>query len=610
MHNTKKITNDLFWIGANDRRLAMFEGIYSVPSGVSYNSYILLDDKTVLFDTVDAAVSCIFFENLEYALGGRNLDYIVIHHMEPDHSATLKDLILRYPNVKIICNAKITQMIKQFFNFDLTNRFVEVKEGDTFQTGHHTLNFVFAPMVHWPEVMVTYDSTDKILFSADAFGTFGAINGAIFADEVDFDRDYLDEARRYYTNIVGKYGPQVQNLLKKASNLDIALICPLHGFVWRKDIAYYIDKYNKWSLYCPEEQGVMIAYASIYGNTSNAAEIVSSKLRDKGIKTVMYDVSVTHSSDIVAASFKWSHLIFASPTYNNGIFIAMDELLRDIAAHNLQNRTVGLIENGSWAPVSAKLMKEILSTCKNINFIENTITIKSALKNEQESDIDAFVEEIAKDLIASENSASLEINPEALFKIQYGLFVATTNDGNKDNGCIINTVSQFTDTPKRLLVSLNKQTYTNQVIKEKGIFNISVLSDDLTFDTVKLFGFSSGRDTNKFDGFTDTQRSENGLLYLTKESNAFMSCKVIDYYDYDTHTVFVVELTEAIVLNDKPSVTYSYYLENIKQRQQTKPKAKAWECKICGYVYEGEELPEGYVCPICGHGADDFVPIN
>ena len=397
MHNTKKLTNDLYWVGANDRRLAMFEGVYSVPTGVSYNSYLLLDDKTVLFDTVDNAVAKNFFDNVTYVLGNRTLDYIVIHHMEPDHSATLDQLILRYPQVKIICNAKIAQMIKQFFDFDLTDRVIEVKERDKFETGHHTLNFVFAPMVHWPEVMVSYDSTDKILFSADAFGTFGALNGAIYADEVDFDRDYLDEARRYYTNIVGKYGVQVQALLKKASNLEISMICPLHGFVWRKDIGYYIDKYDKWSSYTPEEKGVMIAYASVYGNTENASEIVSSKLRDKGIKTVMYDVSVTHSSDIVSAAFKWSHLVFASTTYNNGVFIAMDEVLRDIASHNLQNRTIGFIENGSWAPVSGKLMKEILSPLKNMNYIDNTISLKSSLKLNQEAEIDAFVEAIGKE---------------------------------------------------------------------------------------------------------------------------------------------------------------------------------------------------------------------
>ena len=361
MYCTKKITDDLTWVGANDRRLAMFEGVYSVPNGVSYNSYLLCDDKTVLFDTVDKAVSKIFFENVAHTLGERKLDYIMVHHMEPDHSATLSELVLRYPDVKIICNAKILSMIKQFFDFGDDDRFVIVKEGDTFDTGHHTLNFVMAPMVHWPEVMVSFDSVSGILFSADAFGTFGALNGAIFADEVDFMRDYLDEARRYYTNIVGKYGPQVMSLLKKAGALDIKMICPLHGFVWREKIGDYIDKYVKWATYTPEEKGVMIAYASVYGNTENTAEIISSRLRDKGIKTVMFDVSVTPASEIVAAAFKYSHLVFASTTYNAGIFVSMEELLHDLAAHNIQNRKVAFVENGSWAPTSGKLMREILS---------------------------------------------------------------------------------------------------------------------------------------------------------------------------------------------------------------------------------------------------------
>ncbi len=397
MYCTKKVTDDLTWVGGNDRRLAMFEGVYSVPAGVSYNSYLLLDDKTVLFDTVDKAVSEVFFENIEHVLDGRELDYVVIHHMEPDHSATLGDLLRRYPNVKVVGSAKIITMISQFFCKLEDDRVVLVKEGDTLETGHHSYAFVMAPMVHWPEVMVSYDSADKILFSADAFGTFGALNGAIFADEVDFMRDYLDEARRYYTNIVGKYGAQVQALLKKASALDIKIICPLHGFVWRENISAYVDKYVQWATYTPEEKGVMIAYASVYGHTENVAEIISSRLRDRGIKTVMYDVSVTPASEIIAAAFKWSHLLFASTTYNAGIFVSMEELLHDLAAHNIQNRKVALVENGSWAPTSGKQMREILSACKNVQIIENTVSIKSALKSEQEGAINALVDALAAD---------------------------------------------------------------------------------------------------------------------------------------------------------------------------------------------------------------------
>ncbi len=395
MYCTKKITNDITWVGANDRRLAMFEGVYSVPDGVSYNSYLLLDDKTVLFDTVDKAVAKVFFENVEHTLAGRTLDYIVVHHMEPDHSATLDTLLLRHPETKIICNAKTLAMINQFFDGIDAERFVLVKEGDTFSTGHHTLNFVMAPMVHWPEVMVSFDSDTGILFSADAFGTFGALNGAIFADEVDFFAEYLDEARRYYTNIVGKYGAQVMALLKKAEALPIKMICPLHGFVWRENIGAYIDKYVAWATYTPEVTGVMIAYASVYGNTENAAEIVSSRLRDMGIKTAMFDVSVKPSSEIVSAAFKYSHLVFASTTYNSGIFISMEEAIADLVAHNIQNRTVAVIENGTWAALSGKLILEKLAPCKNMTFIENKLSLKSSLKEAQEEEINALVEAIA-----------------------------------------------------------------------------------------------------------------------------------------------------------------------------------------------------------------------
>lgn len=398
MFCTKKITDDLTWVGGNDRRLALFEGVYSVPDGISYNSYILKDEKNVLFDTVDAAVSKIFYENVSHTLDGAELDYIIIHHVEPDHSASLEGILYQYPNAKIICNAKIAAMLNQFFTIDISEKTIIVKEGDSISTGKHNLNFIMAPMVHWPEVMMTYDSTSKTLFSADAFGCFGALNGAIFADEVDFERDYMDEARRYYTNIVGKYGIQVQSVLKKASGLDIAMICPLHGFVWRNNLNIFIEKYSLWSSYTPEENGVMIAYASVYGNTANTAEILSSRLRDIGIKTVMFDVSVTPAANIVAAAFKWSSLVFASPTYNAGVFVTMEALLHDIAAHNIQNRTIGFIENGSWAATSGKLMKEILSPIKNTKFIENKISIKSAVKASESTEIDAFVDALSAEI--------------------------------------------------------------------------------------------------------------------------------------------------------------------------------------------------------------------
>ena len=394
MYCTRKVADDLIWVGADDRRLAMFEGVYSVPRGVSYNSYLLLDEKTVVFDTVDHAVEKTFLENVEHGLNGRTLDYLVVQHMEPDHSATIRTLLMLYPEAEVVCSKKTEGMLRQFFGDAVKMNIKVVGEGDTLKTGKHEFTFLAAPMVHWPEVIVTYDLTTKTLFSADAFGTFGALNGALFADEVDFFRDYLDEARRYYTNIVGKYGVQVQALLKKAATVEIQTICPLHGFVWRENIGAYLEKYQKWSLYEPEVNGVMIAYASVYGNTENAANILACRLRDKGIKTTMFDVSVAETSEVVAASFQYSHLVFAAPTYNGGIFIKMDEVLRDIEAHSLKNRTVAFMENGTWAVTCGKQMKEIFAGLKGMNLIEDTVTIKSALADGQEAQVEKLAEAI------------------------------------------------------------------------------------------------------------------------------------------------------------------------------------------------------------------------
>lgn len=399
MHCVKKVTDDLYWIGGSDRRLALFENVYPIPRGVSYNSYVLLDEKTVLLDTVDASISGLFFENLEYVLNGRTLDYLIVNHMEPDHCAVIGDVVRRYPDVKLVCNAKTVPMLKQFFNFPVEDRTVIVKEMDTLCTGKHTFAFVMAPMVHWPEAMVSYDTVDKILFSADGFGTFGAINGNLFADEVNFERDWLDDARRYFINIVGKYGVQVQNLLKKAATLEIKMICPLHGPVWRENLGWFIEKYDTWSSYKPENQAVMIAYASIYGNTENAAEILASKLADKGVKNIaMYDVSVTDPSVIVSESFRCSHLVFAAPSYNGGIFTKMETVLSELKAHSLQNRTVAIMENGTWAPVAGRQMREIFASMKNIELLEEGVTIRSAVKEVQEASLEALAEKIASSL--------------------------------------------------------------------------------------------------------------------------------------------------------------------------------------------------------------------
>jgi flavorubredoxin len=400
MYCVKRLTNDLFWVGGSDRRLALFENVFPIPNGISYNAYVLIDDKTVLFDTVDNSISRQFFENLEHVLSGRKLDYLVVNHMEPDHCATMNEVILRYPDIKIIGNSKTISLIKQFFEFDIDSRAIVVKEMDTLCTGRHTLSFIMAPMVHWPEVMVTYDTTDKTLFSADAFGTFGAINGNLYADEMDFERYWLDDARRYYTNIVGKYGSQVQMLLKKVSSLEIKLLCPVHGPVWRANIDYFIEKYKKWSSYTPEEEAVMIAYASVYGGTECAANILAAALAELGFKDiVMYDVSVTHPSYIVSEAFRCSHLVFASTTYNAGIFCNMETALLDIKAHNLQNRTVAIIENGSWAPTAGGLMRNIISSMKNMNILDTTLTIKSSLKESQLEQLEAIAKAIAASMV-------------------------------------------------------------------------------------------------------------------------------------------------------------------------------------------------------------------
>lgn len=398
MHCVRKIVDDIFWIGGSDRKLAKFENIFPIPRGVSYNSYIIMDEKTVLMDTVDHAISREFIENLAYVLNGRPLDYVVVNHMEPDHCAVIGDLLLRYPNTKVIGNAKTFQMINQFFE-GLNYESIVVKEGDTFDTGHHTLTFVMAPMVHWPEAMVTFDQTTGVLFSADAFGTFGALDGTIFADEVNFDRDWLDDARRYYTNIVGKYGVQVQAVLKKAAAIDIKVICPLHGPIWREDLGYILDKYNKWSKYEPEEKGVMIAYASMYGNTENMANVLANTLAEKGVKNIrVYDVSHTDVSQLISESFKYSNIVLASPTYNGEMYPVMKSFITDMKDLNLQNRTVALMDNGTWGAIAGKKMSAILSEMKNITVIEKVFSVKSALKESQEEEFNEFADSIIKSM--------------------------------------------------------------------------------------------------------------------------------------------------------------------------------------------------------------------
>ncbi|MBQ3507738.1 MAG: flavin reductase [Clostridia bacterium] len=611
MYNVKKVKDDVIYVGGSDRRLNLFENVFPIPRGVSYNAYVVLDEKTVLMDTVDKAISGLFFENLAHVLDGRKLDYVVVNHMEPDHAATLGELILRYPDVTIICNKKTEAMIGQFFEMPAGVKKRIISEGETLNSGRHLFMFVMAPMVHWPEAMVTYDATDKTLYSADAFGTFGALSGGIFADEYDFKRDWLDDARRYYTNIVGKYGTQVQALLKKAKTIEIETICPLHGPIWRKDIAWFVEKYQHWSTYTPEDKAVLIAYGSIYGNTENTAEIVAARLSDRGIRNIaMYDVSMVDPSVIVSEAFRCSHLVFASSTYNAGIFLKMETVMHDIWAHNLQNRTVSLIENGTWAATSGSLMKEILGSLKNMTFLGDTVSIKSSVKEDKRAQLVALADAIADDLLpkaqAHDAETEKKIEPEAMFKISYGLFVLTAKDGDKDNGCIINTAQQVTDSPKRISVAVNKKNYTHDMIAKTGVFNVSVLSTDAEFKVFEQYGFSSGKENDKMAG-QPLARTENGVTYLTENTNAVLSAKVVQTVEYETHTVFFADVTEAKVLSGEPSMTYDYYFANVKPKPApASADQKGWVCKICGWVHEGEELPEDLVCPLCKHGAEDF----
>ena len=616
MYCVKKMTDDLYWVGGSDRRLALFENVYPIPNGVSYNAYLLLDEKTVLLDTVDRSIADLFFENVAHVLNGRKLDYVIVNHMEPDHCAVLQDLVLRYPEVRIVCNAKTVTMIRNFFTFDINSRAVIVKEMDTLCTGRHTFAFVMAPMVHWPEAMVSYDATTKTLFSADAFGTFGALNGNLYADEVNFKTEYLADARRYYTNIVGKYGTQVQALLKKAAAIEIETICPLHGPVWRKDIAWFLDKYVHWATYQPEETAIVIAYASVYGNTENAANILAGMLADKGVRNVkVYDVSATHPSYIVSECFRASHLVFLSTTYNAGMFVNMENLVHDIVHHNLQNRTIALVENGSWAPTAAGLMRAEFQKLKNCTILDEGVSIRSSLKEDQLAQMEALADALVasmpaqKPVPAQEKPAGL-VEQNAMFSLSYGLFVLTARDGAKDNGCIINTVTQLTDSPKRISIAVNKANLTHDMIVKTGEFNVSVLSNDAPFALFQHYGFQSGRNTDKFAGVQGMARSTNGIYYIPYCTSAFLSAKVTQTVEFETHTLFIADVTEAKLLSNVPSMTYAYYFANVKPKPAALQKQTGWVCKICGWVYEGEELPPDIICPLCKHGAADFEKLQ
>ena len=596
-----KITDDILYVGVNDHQVDLFEGQYVVPHGMSYNSYVIRDEKIAVMDTVDAKFTHEWLDNLSAALEGRKPDYLIVQHMEPDHAANIHNFMKVYPDTTVVANGKTFTMMGNFFrDMDLTGKTLEVKSGDTLCLGKHTLAFVFAPMVHWPEVMVTYDATEKVLFSADGFGKFGAL---------DVEEDWDDEARRYYIGIVGKYGAQVQNLLKAAATLDIQTICPLHGPVLTENLGHYLEKYNIWSSYAVESEGVMIAYTSVYGHTKKAVELLAEKLREKGCpQVVVCDLARTDMSKAVENAFRYGKLVLATTTYNSEIFPFMRDFIQHLTERNYQKRTVGLIENGTWAPMAAKVMKKMMEGCKNITWLEPVVKIMSSVSGENMDQLEAVAAELCKDYIAQSAERANKNDLTALFKLGYGLYVVTSNDGEKDNGLIVNTVTQLTDNPNRVAVNINKENYSHHIIKKTGVMNVNVLSVDAPFALFENFGFQSGRQADKFAHWK-TYRADNGLPFLSQYINAFLSLQVEQYVDLGTHGMFICTVTEARVISDKPTMTYAYYQENVKPKPQTEGK-KGFVCKICGYIYEGDNLPDDFVCPLCKHGAADFEPIG
>lgn len=595
-----KITDTIKYVGVNDHKVDLFEGQYPVANGMAYNSYVILDEKIAVMDTVDANFTHEWLDNLEQVLDGRKPDYLIVQHMEPDHAANVANFLKVYPDTTVVANVKTFQMIYNFFGLTLEGQKLEVTNGGTLSLGNHQLTFVFAPMVHWPEVMVTYDSTDKVLFSADGFGKFGAL---------DVEEDWDDEARRYFIGIVGKYGTQVQSLLKVAATLDIRIICPLHGPVLSEDLGHYIGLYDTWSSYTPEEEGIVIAYTSVYGHTKKAVDLLADKLRSKGCpEVVVYDLARDDMSLALSDAFRYSKLILATTTYNASIYPFMHDYISRLVEHNFQNRTVGLIENGSWAPLAAKVMREMMAKCKKINWLDTTVKILSAINQDNQDQLETMADELCKEYIAQNDTLANKNDLTALFRIGYGLYVVTSNDGKKDNGLIVNTVIQLTDTPNRVAVNINKANYSHHVIKQTGMLNVNCLSTEAPFSIFQQFGFQTGRSVDKFAGQT-VHRSDNGLVFLDKYINAFMSLKVEDYVDLGTHGMFICSVTEARVMSNQETMTYTYYQNNVKPKPETEGK-KGFVCKVCGYIYEGDELPADYICPLCKHGAADFEPIG
>jgi len=592
----KNVTKDIFYVGVNDHQIDLFEGQYEVPNGMAYNSYVIKDDKIVIMDSVDIKFKDEWLKNIKEVLGSSKPDYLVIQHMEPDHSANIMELVKVYPEVTLVGNAKTFKMLEQFFgSFD--GKKLVLTEGDTLDLGHHKLSFVLAPMVHWPEVMMTYDELEKTFFSADAFGKFGAL---------DREEEWACEARRYYFGIVGKYGVQVQNLLNKAAGLQIDRICPLHGPILDSNLDYYLNLYNIWSSYQPETDGVAIFYTSVYGHTKEAAEKLAELLKQNNCPKVhISDLARSDMAENVEDAFRYSKIVFATTTYNSEIFPFMDILLIELTSRGFQNKTIGIIENGTWAPMAAKVIKDKLSRCKNLTFVEPVVRIMSSLNEESNEKLVELSSALTQDYVARV-SKEVSHDPKALFTIGYGLYVVTTRDGDFDNGCIVNTVTQLTDKPLRVAVNVNKSNYTHEIIKKTGMLNVNTLNIDTPFKVFQDFGFVSGRVKNKMED-VDVSRSANGLVFLNQHINAFMSLKVEEYVDLGTHGMFICSVTESRVINNVETMTYTYYQKNVKPKPEE--KVKGWVCKICGYVHEGD-LPEDFVCPLCKHGASDFEKIK
>ena len=518
-----EITNSIKYVGVNDHQVDLFEGQYKVPNGMSYNSYVIFDEKIAVMDTVDQHFTHEWLDNLQNALDGKTPDYLIVQHMEPDHSANIASFMKLYDKATIVSSDKAFVMMNNYFGTDFADRKLVVKEGDTLSLGKHELHFVAAPMVHWPEVILTYDAYEKALFSADAFGKFGAL---------DVNEDWNDEARRYYIGIVGKYGAQVQALLKKAAGLDISMILPLHGPFLYKNLGYYIDLYKTWSSYDVEKDGVVICYTSVYGHTKTAVEKLAEKLRSCNAPEVkVYDLARCDMSEAVADAFAYNKLILATTTYNADIYPFMKEFINHLTERNFQNRKIGIIENGSWAPLAAKAMKDMLAKQKNLTFIDPTVTIKSALNADNEDQLNQLAEAMCVDYVARDESKANKSDMKALFSIGYGLYVVTSNDGKKDNGLIVNTVVQLTDNPFRVMVSINKDNYSHHVIRQTGIMNVNCLNIEAPFKVFEQYGFQSGRNVDKFKNEKEILRSDNGLIFLPHYINAFFSLKVEDYKD-------------------------------------------------------------------------------